>query len=170
MLLFVSGSPHPQSANSRLLRAVGALRREETILADYLADLPIFQPDRDRAPWPETVTTWRADMARATAVIISTPAYLHNLPGVLKNALDWLASSGEFDAKPTLVFTFTPGPPRGERARQSLLWSLEALNARVVAQSPLYQKEITFTEDGAIAPGEGLELLRAAVELLPETS
>lgn len=113
---------------------------------------------------------WRADAARATAVIISTPAYLHNLPGVLKNALDWLASTGEFDAKPTLAFTFTPGPPRGERARQSLLWSLEALNARVLAESALYQKEITFTEDGTIVPGEEMELLRAAVALLPLAS
>lgn len=42
MLLLVSGSPHAQSANSRLLRAVGTLQREETILADYLADLPVF--------------------------------------------------------------------------------------------------------------------------------
>jgi len=166
MLLFVSGSPRPTSANSRLLAGIGKLTAEKTARADYLADLPVFQPERDRAPWPEAVLRWRADVVEARAVVIGTPAYLHNVPGVLKNALDWLASSGEFDAKPTLVFTFTPGAPRGDRARKSLLWSLEALNARVVAEQALYQPEIMLGKDDDIAPGEMRELLTAALELL----
>jgi len=166
MLLLVSGSPHPTSANSRLLLGIGKLRKEEAILTDYLADLPVFQQERDRAPWPEVVLRWRADVARANAIVVSTPAYLHNIPGVLKNALDWLASSGEFDAKPTLVLTFTPGPPRGDRARQSLLWSLEALNARVVAEQALYQSEIQVSEDHDITPVDMRELLMEALGLL----
>lgn len=166
MLLLVSGSPHPDSSNSRLLEAIGKLSDREYLAADYLADLPVFQPDRDKAPWPDAVLRWRADLKKSRAVIISTPAYLYNIPGVLKNALDWLASSGEFDEKPTLVLTFTPGPPRGERARQSLLWSLEALNARVVAESALFQKQVTFTDTGEVVAGEDRELLLAALELL----
>lgn len=166
MILLVSGSPHSGSANSRLLTAIGELSKEEYALADYLADLPVFQPGRDRAPWPEAVVRWREELAGARAVVISTPAYLHNLPGVLKNALDWLASSGEFDAKPTLVFTFTPGPPRGDRARRSLLWSLEALNARVVAEQALYQSEIQISDDHGLAPEDMRELLLAAIGLL----
>lgn len=166
MLLLVSGSPHPSSANSRLLLGLSKLQSEETVLTNYLADLPVFQPAADHAPWPEAVLRWRADAARATRIIFSTPAYLHNLPGVLKNALEWLASSGEFDAKPALVFTFTPAPPRGDRARQSLLWSLEALNVRVIAEAALYQKEITFQEDGSISPSEQSPLLQEALALL----
>ena len=111
--------------------------------------------------------TLREALADATGVIISTPAYLHNLPGVLKNALDWLASSGELYDKPTLVFTLTPTAPRGERARQSLLWSLEALNARVVAEAGLYQSELQLQE-GKIVPGSPYrELLEEALRLLP---
>lgn len=166
MLLLISGSPAPTSANSKLLLAIGQLSNQDYQLADYLADLPVFQPDRDKAPWPETVLRWRADLAKADAVIISTPAYLHNIPGVLKNALDWLASSGEFDVKPTLVFTFTPAPPRGDRARQSLLWSLEALNARVVAEAALYQGEVAL-EETMIGDEESREMVIAALELLP---
>lgn len=170
MLLLISGSPHPESANSRLLKGIASLSGQEASYANYLADLPIFQPNRNHAPWPPTVLRWRADVARATAVVISTPAYLHNLPGVLKNALDWLASSGEFDGKPTLVFTFTPGPPRGDRARQSLLWSLQALNARVVAEGPLYQNDVRFTENGDIAAGPDQELLQEALaQLIPSS-
>ena len=166
MLLLISGSPHPESANSRFLAGVARLQDRGFTLAEYIADLPVFQPDRDKAPWPETVLRWRSDVAKAEAVVISTPAYLHNLPGVLKNALDWLASSGELDAKPTLVFTFTPGPPRGDRARQSLLWSLSALNARVVAEGPAYQNEIPFANDGSIIPGDQRDMIREVMHLL----
>jgi NAD(P)H-dependent FMN reductase len=166
MLLLVSGSPHPASANSRLLLGIGKLAGDGFLLADYLPDLPVFQPDRDRAPWPASVLRWRADVAKARAVVISTPAYLHNVPGVLKNALEWLTSSGEFAAKPTLVLTFTPAPPRGDRARTSLLWSLDALNARVVAEQALYQSEIKLSEEHDVSPGDMRDLLTEALSLL----
>jgi len=166
MLLLISGSPAPESANSRLLRGLGQLSDQPVSAADYLAELPVFQPGRDKAPWPAAVLRWRKDLAAADAVIFSTPAYLHNLPGVLKNALDWLASSGELDQKPTLVFTFTPAAPRGDRARQSLLWSLEALNARVVAEAAIYQPEVSFEENGDIKAGDAKELLKEALRLL----
>jgi chromate reductase len=106
MLLLISGSPHPQSANSKFLAGIGKLQRRQVQTADYLADLPVFQPAIDKAPWPDIVLKWRSDLAKAEAVVFSTPAYLHNLPGVLKNALDWLASSGELEAIAALVFTF----------------------------------------------------------------
>lgn len=166
-MLLLSGSPALTSANSRLLLAIGKLSGQDAELVDYLADLPVFQPERDKAPWPPSVLRFRKELAEADALIISTPAYLHNIPGVLKNALDWLASSGEMDSKPTLVFTFTPGPPRGDRARQSLLWSLEALNALVVAEAGLYQKELALTEAGEIGDPENRELIVEALKLLP---
>lgn len=166
MLLLISGSPRQDSANSRLLRGIGELHPDTVREASYLADLPIFQPEHDSAPWPAMVLRWRQDLLEADAIIISTPAYLHNLPGVLKNALDWLASSGEMAGKPALVFTFTPAPPRGDRARKSLLWSLEALDARVVAESALYQSEVSFLASGALSDSDSLELLKEAVALL----
>lgn len=149
---------------------MGVLNRltdQDVVAAPDIAALPVFQPDRDRAPWPEQVVALRRAVAEVSAVVISTPAYLHNIPGVLKNALDWLASSGEFYGKPTLVFTLTPAAPRGERARQSLLWSLEALNARVVAEAGLYQSEL-YDEAGLLKAGTPhYELVCEALKLLP---
>ncbi|MEO0732517.1 MAG: NAD(P)H-dependent oxidoreductase [Bacteroidota bacterium] len=164
MYLLVSGSPHPTSANSRLLQGIGRLHPDEATLADYLPQLPLFQPDREAV---DIVNRWRKDVAQANAIIFCTPAYLYNLPAVLKNALEWLTTGGEVLAKPVLVFTFTPHPPRGDKARQSLLWSLQALNARIVAEAPLYQNEVRFLENGDIAPGPERDLLLASLELLP---
>lgn len=165
--LTLSGSPSPTSENSRFLATLAELTDRTIVAAPDIADLPVFQPDRDKAPWPVSVLEFRVALAAASAVIISTPAYLHNIPGVLKNALDWLASSGELYDKPTLVFTLTPGAPRGVRARQSLLWSLEALNARVVAESPLYQSELRYGEGGGLLAGDTVDLLRETLSLLP---
>ena len=165
--LTVSGSPAPNSANSRFLAALGELTEARVVAAPDISQLLVFQPDRDRSPWPAEVLAFRRAVAGADAVIMSTPAYLHNIPGVLKNALDWLASSGELSEKPVLVFTLTPNAPRGERARQSLLWSLEALNARVVAEAGLYQAELDYGEEGKVGPGSSRELLIEALRLLP---
>ncbi|MTB49995.1 NADPH-dependent FMN reductase [Lewinella sp. W8] len=167
MCLLVSGSPHPESANSRLLRGLGRLSGRPFSEAPYLADLPLFQPPLDQSPWPPSVSRWRAAAGRATSLIFSTPAYLDNTPAVLKNALEWLTSSGELRQKPALVFSFSPHAPRGEHARKSLLWSLAALEVRVVAEAALYQDEVSILENGDIAPGEFREMLTEALRQLP---
>lgn len=166
MLLLVSGSPSPLSANSRLLMEVGKLYRGDYLLTDYLPQLPVFQPELDQAPWPEEVLRWRRDAAAAKAIVFCSPAYLHNLPAVLKNALEWVTASGELNNKPALVFTYTPAPPRGDRARQSLLWSLDALNVRVVAEGPFYQNEVMLNEKGITDP-DARAIILEALKLLP---
>ena len=165
MLLLVSGSPSPLSANSRLLVEMGKLSGKEFLLADYLPDLPVFQPARAQQPLPEPVLRWRADTARAGEIVFCTPAYLENVPAVLKNALEWVTASGELDQKPALVFTYAPAPPRGERARQSLLSSLEALNVRVIAEAALYQQEVSCGEEG-IEDADSKALIKEALRLL----
>jgi chromate reductase len=167
MLLLVSGSPHPQSANSRLLRGLGRLSHRAYAETPYLTELPLFQPALDKSPWPASVVRWRRAVKEADALIFSTPAYLENLPGVLKNSLDWLATSGDIQYKPALVFTFTPHAPRGETARQSLLWSLQALEVRVVAETALFQDEVSILENGDIAAGDYRDMLTEALRLLP---
>ena len=96
----------------------------------------------------------------AASGLLTAPEYLHNLPALVKNALEWLTTSGELQQKPVLPITFTPHPPRGERAMQSLLWSLQALKARVVAQLPLYQNEMA-EEQGVYRLGNELEEIMA---------
>ncbi len=109
---------------------------------------------------------WRKTLIASDAVIICTPEYIHNLPALIKNALEWVTSSGELAHKPVLALTFTPHPPRGEKAMQSLLWSLQALNARIVGQLDLYQTEIRFEGKAVVMEEDMLELVKEAVQLL----
>ncbi|MGB1317922.1 MAG: NADPH-dependent FMN reductase, partial [Flavobacteriales bacterium] len=108
----------------------------------------------------------RTKLANSDAVIISTPEYIHNIPAVLKNALEWITESGELHEKPVLAITFTPAAPRGEFAMKSLLQSLSALNAKVVAELPLYRNELPLANGSLNEQSEQYELLAEALTLL----
>jgi len=166
-VLTISGSARAASRNAGLLDAFPqffpnvSFERYEAI-----NQLPLFEVGLDVAPWPSTVVQWRQRLTVADAVIICTPAYLHNIPAILKNAFEWIATSGELANKPVLALTFTPHPPRGEKAMQSLLWTLQALNARVVGFLALYQQDIQLKEGNLLADAETRELLAEAIKLL----
>ena len=166
-ILTVSGSSRALSTNAQLLDALPVLFPEkswERFLA--IDQLPLFRPEDDRFPWHGQVLEWRKAVTTAQAIIFCTPEYIHNLPAIIKNALEWLTSSGELQGKPVLVITYTPHEPRGEKAMQSLIWSLQALEARIVGQLPLYQNEIKIKDGHLDTDAEMLEILREAISLL----
>ena len=91
------------SSNAALLAAAGLVAPAGVAVQTYdaLADLPAFNPDLEEGPGPvpNAVAHWRAALATADAVLISSPEYAHGIPGVLKNALDWVVGSGELVGK-----------------------------------------------------------------------
>lgn len=167
-ILAISGSAASPSSNARLLEAMAASFPEKGLIRDdLLRELPVYRPELDKAPLPAPVDQWRAQAADARAVIITTPEYLHNIPAVLKNGLEWLKTSGEFFGKPVLPITFTPHPPRGEHAMESLRKSLLALEARIVVELPLYQNSIPKNTRGEwMLEGEIREWIAAGFEML----
>lgn len=101
-ILAISGSLRAGSVNTEVLRAIQQLATEEFIITQYagLADLPHFNPDDETMEPVQSVAGWRELLQRANAVLICSPEYAHGVPGVLKNALDWVVGSGEFMYKP----------------------------------------------------------------------
>lgn len=165
-ILSVSGSPRAESSNIQLLEAIHSHFRFSGSVHPSLINLPLFDPILDQHPWPDLILKWRNTVKKADAIIISTPVYLYNIPAVLKNALEWLTTSGEMDGKPVLPITYTPYAPRGEKSMQSLLWSLTALNARIVTSLPLYKMELEIDDKGKLKGAESLEMLESAITLL----
>lgn len=166
-ILTISGSVSNASANIKLLKAL-ALLSPQFQFENYkrLQQLPLFIATADNAPFAEIVLHWRKTVKNADAVIVSTPEYLHNIPALLKNAFEWLSSSGELFGKPVLAITFAPHKPRGEKAMLSLLNTLVALKARVVGQLDLYQNEVSFNAEGEIVSDEIVELLEITFKQL----
>ena len=147
MIYGISGSGARKSKNGNLLKSIA---REfpgfQIELDELLWDLPVFQPSLDSSSPPDSAVRWRQKCRDAKAIIISSPEYLHNIPAVLKNGLEWLKSSGEFHQKRVLPITFTPHSPRGEYAMDSIVNSLTALKANVVAKFPLYQNGLEYDD------------------------
>ncbi len=134
--LGISGSLRAASASTVLLQAAAELAPGHIELTHYkgLGDLPPFNPDLDHDPAPLAVVTFRQRLRDADAVLISSPEYAHGVPGVLKNALDWIVSSGELTDKPVALIC----PSRATYARPSLMETLRVMMARVSDEtSPL---------------------------------
>ncbi|MGK0315993.1 MAG: chromate reductase [Saprospiraceae bacterium] len=163
-ILTLSGSSRKESSNSNLLDHLPFLETGHTFeRTDLHFELPLFQADLDSNPLPASVKRWRAKLATADAVIICIPEYIHNMPAVIKNALEWITSSGEFVGKRIIPITLTPNEPRGERAMQSLIWSLQALDSNIIVELALFKSQIKY--DPQIS-GDGTEILKEAINLL----
>lgn len=164
----ISGSASKKGSNYFLLEAMKVVfeGEHEIHIFDALADFPLFSPKRLEHEIPEIVKDFKKQVLLADAIIISTPEYTHNIPAVLKNMIEWCTHSGEFEHKPVLPITFTPHEPRGEYAMQSLLFSLNAIEANVIVQIPLYKTDVEITNELIIFSEATKEVLVAAFELL----
>jgi chromate reductase len=135
----ISGSLRAGSSNAALLRAAAALAPEgmDIVLYQDIGSLPHFNPDLDGigAVPPPAVAAFRALLAAADGVLISSPEYAHGVPGSLKNALDWIVSSGELVDKPVVLINAAPSG--GEFAQASLVETLGMMSARVLVEASL---------------------------------
>lgn len=126
-ILAISGSLRSQSANSLLLKSLSKMSTQLTTFTFYeeLENLPPFNPDKTQDVG--AVLHFRKLLSQSDAVIISTPEYAFGVPGVLKNALDWVVSTGEFNEKPVAAISASPLATGGDKALESLLYTLTAL-------------------------------------------
>lgn len=161
----ISGSASMDSSNRKLLVALLSEFKDFSFDIDIqLIRMPLYTPERDHITAHEAVVEFRNHITQADIIMISTPEYLHNIPAVLKNGLEWLKTHGELYDKKIIAITYTPHPPRGIDAMQSMLNSLRALNARILLELSLYQSEI-IQKDGHLKIPDGvLETLRISLD------
>jgi len=132
----ISGSLRSGSSNHAILRVL-ADRVPSDInytIYDNLATVPPFDPGVDQEPLPKAVTELRGLIAQADAIIICTPEYAFGVPGQLKNALDWLVSSGSMADKPVALITASSV---GTNAHFALGLILRALSADIADATSL---------------------------------
>jgi NAD(P)H-dependent FMN reductase len=150
-ILGVSGSLQASSTNSALLRIardrVGG--DAELVVFDALGDIPPFSPEI--VPAPAAVDGWCALVSSSDALLFATPEYAHGLPGVLKNALDWLVGSGELYGKRVAILSAAPSAQRGVHARADLERTLRAQGADVLASATIAVPTSARGNEGADA-------------------
>ncbi len=169
-ILAISGSLQASGTITTFVRAMMALAPEamEITFYDGLGDLPHFSPDRDGDTPPLSVGELRGLLRAADGVLICTPEYAYGMPGSLKNAFDWIVSSGEFVGKPVAALSASPYPTGGERAHASLLLTLTAVNAAIVDGATLTVPLVRTKMDasGAIADPATMQALRSVLDAL----
>lgn len=132
-ILAVSGSLRAKSSNTMILQALVDLAPDVMNIKIYdgIGNLPHFNPDIDNENALISVIDWRSQLQNSDGVIFCTPEYAHGVPGVLKNSLDWIVSSGEFMYKPTAVISASPTPDGGAKANASLVQTLRVMMAAI---------------------------------------
>ena len=94
-VLGFAGSLRQKSNNRYLLNAAETVMPTGMNLEIFdLIDIPLFNQDVEAQGIPEPVKAFRKAMGTADALLISTPEYNWSIPGVLKNALDWMSRKG----------------------------------------------------------------------------
>ena len=89
-ILGFAGSLRIDSYNRALLRAAGQLLPKNTTLEVFdFSDIPPFNQDHE-ADMPTKVKEFKSKIREADAILISTPEYNYSVPGVLKNAIDYV--------------------------------------------------------------------------------
>jgi len=115
-LVGLSGSLRRGSYNSALLRAAAAMMPADSALRiESIRDFPLYDGDAERVDGvPEPVTRVKDAIAAADGLLLVTPEYNNSLPGVAKNAVDWLSRppadiARVFGGKPVAIAGASPG-------------------------------------------------------------
>jgi len=118
-LLAISGSARAASTNTALLLALAKASPQDVDIevVHDLHLLPVFSPDLEGDKAPPKVRDFIAKIEQADGVIISSPEYVHAIPGGLKNAIDWLVSGEAIIDMPVVLIH---GSHRGEDMLASL--------------------------------------------------
>lgn len=174
--------------NTRILALCGSLRRDSrnqqvlnaainiapslaaTITQGTFSDFPLYNQDVQDHGMPASVITLAQSIADADAVLIVSPEYNYSVPGVLKNAIDWLSrvSPQPFAGKATAIMGASPGAIGTARMQYHLRQTLVFLDAR-----PLNKPEVmigSFSdkfEEGKLTDAKALEMVeRQLVSLI----
>jgi NAD(P)H-dependent FMN reductase len=114
-LIGISGSLRRHSYNAGLLRAAReAMPPAATLTIASIAGVPLYNADIEAEGVPSTVKGLKDAVAAADGVLLVTPEYNNGIPGVFKNAIDWMSRPSAdiprvFGGKPVALIGASPG-------------------------------------------------------------
>jgi chromate reductase len=164
-VLGISGSLRDGSYNTMLLRAAAELlpREVEFQQWDGLKAVPPYDQDDDVEPAPAAVASLRETIAGADAVLFATPEYNWSIPGVLKNAIDWVSrplATNPLRNTPVAVIGASTGAFGAVWSQAELRKVLSSTGARVLEHEiAVGHAQTRFDDEGRLVDGELREQL-----------
>ena len=152
----IAGALRKGSYNASLLRAAIELAPPHlTIEAASIGDVPLYDGDIETQGIPEPVRALKDRVAAADGLLLVTPEYNNSIPGVMKNAIDWMSRPAKdiprvFGGKPVAIMGATTG--RGATMLAHAAW-LPVL--RTLGTLPWFGSRVQIPGAGKVFDGEG---------------
>lgn len=156
-ILGISGSLRKGSFNTALLHAAVELAPSGVeLVARTIHGVPLYDADLEAAEGiPKTVQELKDLAMSADGLILFTPEYNNSLPGVFKNAIDWMSRPSSdivhvFGAKPIAVLGASPGNFGTILSQNAWLTVLRTLGA-----DPWFGGRLMVSRAGSVFDADG---------------
>lgn len=172
-ILGISGSLRKQSFNTALLRAAQSLVADDVSLeAATLHGIPLYDADLERDEGiPAAVTELKERVMASAGLLLVTPEYNNGIPGVFKNAIDWLSRPNAdipkvFGNRPLGLIGASPGGFGTILSQNAWLPVLRTLGVRFWAGGRLMASRAgtLFNDDGELVDERMREQLRTYLD------
>lgn len=135
-VLIITGSLREKSYNAAIGRQLAELAPDNLVFshAPSVGTLPHYNQDVQDAGFPPEVMAFADAISAADGLIFVTPEYNYSVPGVLKNAIDWVSRLRPvpFDNKVGSIISASGGAIGGARMQYHLRQILVAMNIHLV--------------------------------------
>lgn len=167
-ILGLSGSLRRASYNTGLLRAAAELAPHGvTVQIGSIRDVPLYDAENEAdSGLPPAVQTLQDQLAAADALLLVAPEYNNGVPGVFKNAIDWMSRGPGlqlFEGKSVAVIGASPGGFGTVLAQDHWLPVLRTLRTRPWVEGRLLVSRAAplFDDDGNLVDKSTREQLSA---------
>lgn len=169
-LVGLSGSLRQKSFNTALLNAAAELMPEGSELAIHtIRGIPLYDGDLEATEGvPQHVAALKDAVAACDGLILVTPEYNNSIPGVFKNAIDWMSRPDAdirrvFGGKPVALMGASPGGFGTTLSQNGWLPVLRTLGTELwTGKRLLVSRAHTLVDaDGALTDAKTREQVRA---------
>jgi NAD(P)H-dependent FMN reductase len=156
-IIALCGSLRRESFNRMLLRTVVEMAPPGTTIdPESIREIPLYDADvEEEQGMPPVVQRLKDRIAQADGLLIVTPEYNNSMPGVLKNAIDWLSRPADdiprvFRGRPAAIMGATIG--LGGTALSQAAW-LPVL--RFLGMRPWFERAVLISDAGTVFDSHG---------------
>jgi chromate reductase len=166
----IAGSLRRASYNRALLCAAQQLTPPSLVIEiERLDDVPLFNADLVGDATPIAVERLRRAVREADGLLLVTPEYNHGVPGVLKNAIDWLSqplAQSALDGKPTAIMGASTGQSGTARGQSQLRQSFVLTNTPAMLRPEVLvaRAQDKFDASGRLVDDATRRFVRAFLE------
>jgi chromate reductase len=163
------GSLREKSYNKSLAEALESVKPENLEFIYIDIHMPLYSEDIENAGMPSEILKVKEAVKGADGVLLVTPEYNRSIPGVFKNAIDWISrpyGQSSFYKKPVGIVGTSVDLVGTAYAQADLRRAMLFQNAKVLGQPEVYVNYANevFDENGQVASERWLKNFREYME------